>query len=159
MTAISDAQVKQFEEEGYLVIEDLLDPELDLKPVVDEYTRLLDRLCDQWYAEAKLPTSYSGVGFGEKLAKVMNEGDLLYYQYLDISGPGRNVASDAPVPFGPAVFSLLRNPRLLDAVQRFVGPEIYSNPIQHVRIKPPERYVPDSHPPLSLRRDGTRIKA
>jgi phytanoyl-CoA hydroxylase len=28
-------------------------------------------------------------------------------------------------------------------VERFVGPEVYSNPIQHVRIKPPERLIAD----------------
>ena len=44
--------------------------------------------------------------------------------------------------YGPAVFHLLTSPRLLDAVERIVGPEIYSNPVQHVRIKPPERFLP-----------------
>jgi hypothetical protein len=39
---------------------------------------------------------------------------------------------------GPAVFNLITSPRLLDAVEQIVGSEILSNPIQHVRIKPPE---------------------
>ena len=43
---------------------------------------------------------------------------------------------------GPAVFNLLRSPRLLNGVEHFIGPEVYSNPIQHVRIKVPERLVP-----------------
>ena len=43
----------------------------------------------------------------------------------------------------PRIFTLLRSSRLLDGVEHFIGPEIYSNPIQHVRIKVPERMVPE----------------
>jgi phytanoyl-CoA hydroxylase len=43
---------------------------------------------------------------------------------------------------GPAVFHVMRNAKLLDAVESLIGPEIYSNPVQHVRIKPPERLTP-----------------
>ena len=32
---------------------------------------------------------------------------------------------------------MVTNPRLLDIVEQLIGPEITSNPIQHVRIKPP----------------------
>ena len=43
---------------------------------------------------------------------------------------------------GPAVFRMLRNEKLLDAVESLIGPEIYSNPVQHVRLKPPEHLCP-----------------
>jgi len=33
---------------------------------------------------------------------------------------------------------LVRHPTVLDAVEDLIGPEITSNPIQHVRIKPPQ---------------------
>ena len=42
---------------------------------------------------------------------------------------------------GPAVFDIITNPRLLDVAEALVGPEVLSNPIQHVRIKPPERLM------------------
>ena len=45
---------------------------------------------------------------------------------------------DTPFWTGPAVFALLRNQAILDAVESLIGPEIYANPVQHVRIKPPE---------------------
>jgi ectoine hydroxylase-related dioxygenase (phytanoyl-CoA dioxygenase family) len=44
---------------------------------------------------------------------------------------------------GPAVFDLIRHPRLLDVIERLIGAEILSNPIQHVRIKPPEAMLRD----------------
>ena len=34
------------------------------------------------------------------------------------------------------------NEKLLDAVESIIGPEIYSNPVQHVRLKPPEQLTP-----------------
>jgi phytanoyl-CoA hydroxylase len=37
---------------------------------------------------------------------------------------------------------MLRCPQLLDLVEGFIGPEIYSNPVQHVRIKAPESREP-----------------
>jgi ectoine hydroxylase-related dioxygenase (phytanoyl-CoA dioxygenase family) len=42
---------------------------------------------------------------------------------------------------GPAVFNLLTNPRLLDVAESIVGPDIYSNPVQHIRMKLPKRAV------------------
>ena len=41
------------------------------------------------------------------------------------------------------MFGLLTHPRLLDVVESVIGGEIYSNPVQHARIKPPRRHLPD----------------
>ena len=45
---------------------------------------------------------------------------------------------------GPAVFQMATNKNILDAVEKLIGPEITSNPIQHVRIKPPQHAVASS---------------
>ena len=58
--------------------------------------------------------------------------------HLDICLPQKGITDDTPVHCGPAAFGLLTNPRLLDVVEAIIGPEIYSNPTQHVRIKPSE---------------------
>lgn len=47
-----------------------------------------------------------------------------------------------PMWLGDAIFRLITNERLLECVQDIIGSEIYSNPVQHVRLKPPERVVP-----------------
>ena len=39
----------------------------------------------------------------------------------------------------------MTSPDLLDAVESFIGPEIYSNPVQHIRIKVPESRSPRDH--------------
>ena len=40
---------------------------------------------------------------------------------------------------GPAVFNLIRHPKILDVVEAIIGPEIYSSPVQQMRMKPPEK--------------------
>ena len=43
MAHLTESQVAHFEEQGYLVVEDLFDPEQDIDPVIEEYATVLDR--------------------------------------------------------------------------------------------------------------------
>ncbi len=141
-SVITPEMKAQFEEQGYLVVENLFDIDRDLKPVVDDYAALLDVLASQLIAEGKLKCSYSELPFGKRLIQILAESHVNWAQHFDISLPQGDVKPDTPIHTTEPVFNLLRHPRLLDAAQVFVGPEIYSNPIQHTRIKPPERMVP-----------------
>jgi hypothetical protein len=144
MAVATRIDLARFEAQGYLVVDDVLDPAEDLDPVVQEYERLLDELVDRWHAEGKLPETFRDLLFPRRFARVLQEAkDVNVMSYFDISLPFKGVTEETPIHLGPAVFGLLTNRRLLDAVERFVGPEIYSNPIQHTRIKPPERELPE----------------
>ena len=63
------------------------------------------------------------------------------HRHFNISLPLINGPVD-PVTYhmhaGPAVFHLLRNRKILDLVEQLIGPEIYSSPVQQMRMKPPE---------------------
>lgn len=142
-TILTDTQMTQFAATGYLVVRGLLDWDEDIQPVVAEYMALLDRLAADWVAEGKLSETYAHLPFGERLTQIIAESGQAYYQHMDISLPQANVSEETPIHHGPAIFNLLCSPRLLDAVEQFIGPEIYSNPVQHVRIKPPEHALPD----------------
>lgn len=142
---LTEAQLAHWNSRGYLVLEDVLDLQMDIAPVEAEYAALLDRLCNTWYDEGKLSATYAELPFGERLIKVFAESGQAYYQHFDIALPGVGVTATTPIHTGPAVFGLLTSPRLLDVVEQVIGPEIYSNPVQHVRIKPPKRLVPDGH--------------
>jgi hypothetical protein len=145
MAIATRVDVDKFEQQGYLIIENVLDPKEDLDPVVAEYEALLDRLVERWHGEGKLPSSYADLPFAQRFARVIAEAptDLNVMSYFDISLPFKGVRPDTPIHLGPKTFGLLSNPRLLDVVEQVVGSEIYSNPIQHTRIKPPEREVPE----------------
>lgn len=140
--AITPEMVEQFQELGYLVVDDLFDVDTDLAPVVADYAAQLDALVEQWLAEGVLSESYAGLPFGPRLIRIMAEGSVNWAQYFDISLPQTQVYPDTPIHTTEPVFNLLRHPRLLDTAEQFVGPEVYSTPIQHTRIKPPERMVP-----------------
>jgi hypothetical protein len=52
-------------------------------------------------------------------------------------------SDDGRIHAGQALFDLFRSPRLLDAVETFIGSEIYFSPVGHTRDKPPERLLPE----------------
>ena len=141
MPALTAAQVQQFNDEGYLVVENVLDPETDLKPVMDEYSAILDRIVDELVAEGVLTHRYENLPFLARLTEVCQDSKRLFSSHFDISLPQAGVKYDTPMHVGPAVFSLLTNQRLLDTVESIVGPEVYSNPVQHIRTKLPKRAI------------------
>ncbi len=150
MVTVERSLVDQFNEEGYVIYRGLLDWDEDLKPVWEEYTAKVDDLIGRFYREGRISSEFQGLPFGERLGRMLAETGATGYQPLDISLPQKKILPDTEVHTGPAAFGLLRNPKLLDAVEMFVGPEIYSNPVQHVRIKPPEKYLPEDMRKASL---------
>ena len=140
---VSADQLRQFEQEGYLLVKDLLDPVEDLDPVIAEYTDVLDRLARELFVDGVTTSLYSDLPFGQRLIAIIRESGQIYQQYFDFSLPQNGVEADTPFWAGPAVFRMLRNQRLLDAVECFIGPEIYSNPVQHV----PSTSTPSTRPP------------
>jgi hypothetical protein len=103
---------------------------------------VLDRLAAELHASGEISSPYTDLPFGQRLTQICMESGRIHAQYFDFSLPQSNVQADTPFWAGPAVFNALIAPDLLDAVESFIGPEIYSNPVQHVRIKPPEALVP-----------------
>ena len=142
MAHLTEAQVAHFKEQGYLVVEDVLDPEQDIDPVIEEYAGVLDHLAQDLYAKGEISSMYDDLPFGDRLTKIYTESGRVHAQYFDFSLPQQNVQPDTPMWVGPQVFHLLRNERLLDAIESLIGSEIYSNPVQHVRLKPPEHLCP-----------------
>ena len=132
---------ERYKEQGYAIAEGLIDVEQELQPIISEYEELLDTLAYQKYKDGIISSTYSTLPFGHKLAAILNEAGSDFYQSLEISLPQKGVHTDTPIHHGPATFNLLRSSNLLDAVEEFIGPEISSNPVQHIRIKPPERLL------------------
>ena len=134
-----DAKARaRFAEDGYLVLRGLLDAERDLAPLRAEYHSLLDAVALRLQKEGMVSSTHADLPFGARFCALVREMGGSLMNHLDICLPQKGIAADSQVHCGPAAFGLLTNPRLLDAVEQIVGPEIYANPTQHVRIKPPE---------------------
>jgi phytanoyl-CoA hydroxylase len=127
-------QITRFETEGYLVVENVLSPSV-LTAIKAEYADLLDGLYDGWEAAGHVPPT-KVQDFWERLLWSYKAG-CDWFQPMDISLPGGEITRETPFHFGPAVFDMLTHERLLDMVEDLIGPELTSNPIQHVRLKPP----------------------
>lgn len=138
---LSASEIEAFHTQGFLVVEDVLEPER-LDGVREEYSSLLDRLYQEWQAEGRVGAPESDDFWGKLLTAY--EAGCDWFQPMDISLPGDEIAADTPMHFGPAVFDMVRAPRLLDIVEQLIGGEITSNPIQHVRIKPPARALAEN---------------
>ena len=141
MAGLTQAQLDQFADQGYVVVDNVLDPEQDLEPVMAEYGAVLDGIARNLHAEGIISSTYADLPFDRRLIHVCDESRQLFTQPFDISLPQSAERADAPIHTGPAVFNLLVNARLLDCVESIMGPEISSNPIQHVRMKLPLRAV------------------
>lgn len=142
MTSLTKTQVEQFHHEGYLLVENMFDPQADIDPIIDEYQSVLDSLADTLYAQGVIASRYAELPFGQRLIEIYKASGAVHAQYFDFSLPQNNVREDTPLWVGPAVFAMMRNEKLLDVVESIIGPEIYSNPVQHVRLKPPEHLTP-----------------
>lgn len=136
---LSQAQIEQFHQHGFLVIENLLD-EACLSAIREEYAELMDRHYDQWATEGLVPDAASDWGFWDKLTACY-KGGFDWYQPFDISLPHHDISDETPMHFGPATFNMVTHKNVLDLAEALIGPEITSNPIQHVRIKPPQNLV------------------
>ncbi|HET6384576.1 MAG TPA: phytanoyl-CoA dioxygenase family protein [Armatimonadota bacterium] len=122
--SLTQDQVQQFREEGVLVAEDVLCAE-DLQPVIQEYEDWIDGRARALQSEGKITALHEEAPFDHRFA-------LLYEQAPEIAR-----GMDIMEMRGPASFAFLRNPRLLDAIESLIGPEITCSPIQHIRAKPP----------------------
>ena len=134
--------LRSFEREGFVVVRNCLSPSEDLQPIIDEYAEVLDRVAVRLHEMGEIASAYADLPFDKRAIAITKDKGFLDPQPFDISFPtGADLTPETEFHFGPAAFALLRNPRLLDAVESIIGPEITSNPIQHVRIKVPERYI------------------
>lgn len=139
---LTSVQVNHFEREGYLVVKGLLDPVRDLDPIIEEYAGVLDRLINDFLKKGMISSAYADLSLNERLIRLCQETNQLPGQHFDFSLPQKGIKADTPLWVGPAIFKILRNDRLLDAVESIIGPEIYSNPVQHVRFKLPDALAP-----------------
>ena len=135
-------QLQSFRENGYLAVDGLVDA-ATLVNVKKEYSSLLDQLYGDWFQQGLVSAAPNGLSFWEKLTACCMSG-FDWFQHFDISLPHDGIREDTPMHFGPAVFGLITNSGILNVVEQLIGPEITSNPIQHVRIKPPGSALPKS---------------
>ena len=136
-------QLGRFRCYGYLLVEGVLEPAAVIEPLFAEYATVLDRLAHELHARGEIASTYHDLRFAERLIRIYRETGRDHSRYFDPSLMTSGVTADTPFWAGPAVFRIITHERLLDLVECLIGSEIYSNPVQHILIKPPEHLLPD----------------
>ena len=139
---LTQAQLDRFAADGYLVVPDALD-DADLAPVEAEYAAALHHAAARMHARGEITATHDHLPFAERYAAIVTENPAVFY-YLGISLPldyGGIDPEYVRAHTGPALFGLLRNPKLLDVAESVLGGEISSNPVQQTRLKPPQRLL------------------
>ncbi len=121
---LSEEQRQRFDQEGYLVVDDLF-TDAELQPVIAEIEAEVDRLAHELVASGELSQPYTEYDFEHRLARITDETDR-----LAISIWNGALA-------GPAIFDLIRNPKLLDLAEQFCGPELIASSVYRLRPKVP----------------------
>ncbi|MCK0166282.1 phytanoyl-CoA dioxygenase family protein [Jannaschia sp. S6380] len=134
---LSKTQQETYRRTGCLVVEDIV-PRPLRDAVEAEYADVI-----RAFAAAR-GLEWRG-SFLETLRAVHLAGHD-WFQSLDITLPGDRIRADTPFHYGPAVHALIGCDALLDLAQSVIGPGITSNPIQHLRIKPPMATVAEGAP-------------
>lgn len=83
MTLLTQEQVGEFGDRGYLVIDNIFDPETDLKPIVAEYLEVLDRLAQELYAQGKIKSLYADLPFDKRLIAIYQDSGKVHGQYFN----------------------------------------------------------------------------
>lgn len=144
---------QQFDEEGYVVVEDVLDS-ATLTALENDYLDLINHHTPRWIAEGFLPEAFSNLPLNERAGMVVSYLDDLEFRWFDIAFPQAKKPSGQSPNFSQPVFNLLKHPRLLDCIEALIGDEILVNPIHHVRIKPPESSLKAAKPSGLMKATG-----
>ena len=73
MNTLTEAQKAHFEDEGFLLIRGLLNPETDICPVFEEYASVLNRLAHELFESGEITSPYSDLPFGKRLMEVYRD--------------------------------------------------------------------------------------
>ena len=124
MEKISEVQKRFFEDQGYLILENIIDDSL-LSPVIDELNYEIDKRARNLYEGGELRNLYENEGFETRLAKISSETPKLAVSIWN------------GILHGPGIFQLITAPPLIDVIESIVGPEIIASSVYRLRPKIP----------------------
>ncbi len=123
-SVIGQAEKKFFLEEGYLILEDVLDHK-DLEPVIHEITSEIDHRATRMKKSGELSDTYATKPFEKRLADISRESAKIAISIWN------------GILHGPAIFNLITHPKLLDLAAYFCGEEVIASSVYRLRPKIP----------------------
>ena len=121
---LSEKQVKQFFDDGFLIVENVFAPG-ELQPAMDELAAMVDELVERLYASKRITNKHAGEGLHTRLIEIEKEF------------PGAAMLFMLKTELGPRLADLWGSPKLLDMIEQFIGPDIAGHPVFALRSKIP----------------------
>jgi phytanoyl-CoA hydroxylase len=133
-TLAADELRDRLDAQGYVIAEDVLDPENVIDPVLDAFAACIS----EYAMRVKHTRSYARLDLAGQLIKLVEQGQDWLDTGFDIAlPPGGPYLPGVPLFLEREMFDLLTNDRLLDVIERILGPTIWLNPSAHTRMKVP----------------------
>jgi len=128
---LNSEQVRQFREEGFLIVPDVFDP-IELTPLKRELHERMAVKIDALHREGKISETYPNESFENRAARI----------YEDSKEAGEAIMRDLEGPAGggytgPEMFKLITHPKLVAVIESLVGPEIVGSSVYRIRPKMP----------------------
>lgn len=124
--SLSAAQLETYNREGYLVLENLLDDH-DMAAPRAAMNEKTEEIARELKANGLISHTFQDEPFPTRLARLF--GDLTDEDFLKYGRGWRDRKA--------GYFHLMSNPKIVDAVESLIGPELFSNPVYNVRPKVP----------------------
>lgn len=121
---LTEDQKQSFVEEGYLLLNDVLDNE-DLQPVIDEISTEIHTRSKKLFIDGDISELFEDDKFETRLAKISQQSPKLAVSIWN------------GILHGPAIFHLITNPKLLDVAEAFCGTELIASSVYRLRPKIP----------------------
>ncbi len=140
---LTSDQLEQYADLGYLVVPDVIPPAV-IDETLSDCEQIADGLVDAAVARGEDAADLAGQPMARQVIELTRRTGRSYGQYFDISFPVRGELSAAtPINLRPSFYRFLTCERLLDVIEDIVGPEIFCNPTQHLRLKLPQQVKPE----------------
>ena len=124
--SLTAEQKEHYEIEGFVVLPGLISPE-ELQPIKDSLSEKVECIAQELAAQGLISDLKENLPFEHRLAHLF-EG----LREQEFNKYGRSWRERRP-----GFYDLMSNPKILDAVESLIGPEIFSNPVYNVRPKVP----------------------
>ena len=128
MSGLTEQQLAFFREEGYLLVDDAVDPTV-LQPLLAELDESIDAFARAALADGRLSDAHADEPFERRL-------DALALQLAD---PAPLLALGRGKQRTPGMFRIYTDSVLLDIVESVIGPEILAHPQFNIRAKRPHQ--------------------
>ena len=84
MVTAEKTLLSEYLDQGYTVVRGLIDPEEDLRPVLDEYNEVLDGVMKRLFDEGRVSSAFSNLPFGDRISKLISETGTAYIRYCKL---------------------------------------------------------------------------